>query len=197
MFNIVCVTSRKLCSEPFADRLDRLKNADIVILREKDLNEAEYEALAEKFLETFKDCHAVPVLHSFNKVSEKLNCRNLHMPLYMLKKMSEEERKSYTVLGASCHSAEDAVLAESLGCTYITLGHIFATDCKKGLAPRGTDLLKEVSEKISIPVYAIGGITPENVKEVKSAGAEGCCIMSSAMTSESPYDLFKELKENL
>ena len=86
------------------------------------------------------------------------------------------------MLGASCHSVAEAVEAERLGCTYITAGHIFDTDCKKGVPGRGLSFLQEVCETVRIPVYAIGGVTHENFPEVKRVGAAGVCVMSGLMT---------------
>ena len=85
--------------------------------------------------------------------------------------------------GASCHSVEDALCAYKLGCDYVTAGHVYITDCKKGLAPRGIDFLKKMCESVPIPVYGIGGIDLESDKidEVKQAGAKGACIMSGYM----------------
>lgn len=85
--------------------------------------------------------------------------------------------------GASCHSVEDALCAYKLGCDYITAGHVYITDCKKGLAPRGIDFLKKMCDSVPIPVYGIGGIDLESDKidEVKQAGAKGACIMSGYM----------------
>lgn len=77
---------------------------------------------------------------------------------------------------------EDAVEAQKLGCTYITAGHIFDTDCKKGLPGRGHEFLRNVCRAVTIPVYAIGGITPENAEEIYQDGASGACLMSSLMT---------------
>ena len=167
-----------------------------VILREKDLSEEEYQALAKEVISLCEKYGTTCVLHSFPKAAHRLNCRKLHMPLPGLLEMTKEERSWFQVLGASCHSLEDALKARDAGCTYITLGHIFATDCKKGLQPRGTGLVKTVAEKINIPVYAIGGICAENSMEVKQAGAGGICIMSSAMTCPSPEKLFTELIKN-
>ncbi len=45
-----------------------------------------------------------------------------------------------------------------MGASYLTAGHIYATDCKRGLPPRGLGFLKEVCREVSIPVYGIGGI---------------------------------------
>ena len=89
---------------------------------------------------------------------------------------------------------EDAVLAEKLGCTYITAGHIFDTDCKKGLPGRGLDFLKNVCAGVSVPVYAIGGISPANISKVRETGAAGACVMSGLMVCEDPEDYLQEFK---
>ena len=102
--------------------------------------------------------------------------------------MTQEQKGHFSVIGASCHSVEQAQLAEKLGCTYITIGHIFPTDCKKDLAPRGTDFLKDICKSVSIPVYAIGGINSDNFSLVMNAGANGGCIMSGLMKASNPKD---------
>lgn len=87
----------------------------------------------------------------------------------------------FRVRGTSVHSAEDALWAQEHGATYVTAGHIYPTDCKRGLAARGTQFLERVCRVVSIPVYAIGGITPQRMDEVKKAGAAGACMMSEYM----------------
>ena len=86
-------------------------------------------------------------------------------------------------MGSSVHSIEEAQEAERLGATYITAGHVYATDCKKGLPPRGTEFLSTVCQSVDIPVYGIGGIGLDEIqiREVKACGAEGVCIMSEMM----------------
>lgn len=112
----------------------------------------------------------------------------------VLREMSEKERSAFEIMGASCHSVDEARQAQALGCTYITAGHVFATDCKKGLAPRGTGFLREVCEAVNIPVYGIGGIGAGNIAEVQRAGAKGACVMSGAMTCADPERYVAELR---
>ena len=66
---------------------------------------------------------------------------------------------------------------------YMTAGHIYVTDCKKGLAPRGLGFLKDVCSTVNVPVYAIGGIKfdKKQWEELKQKGASGGCIMSGMM----------------
>lgn len=84
-------------------------------------------------------------------------------------------------IGTSIHSVEDAVFAESHGADYITAGHIFTTDCKKGLPGRGIDWLKSICNAVSIPVYAIGGISDANVSMLYDCNISGYCMMSASM----------------
>lgn len=188
MFKLISVTNRKLACAPFLTQLERVAagGIDAVILREKDLPEEEYKSLAEAALEICNKTKTLCILHTFAAVTEELGAEALHMPLPKLRKMTEEQRSKFTVLGASCHSAEDVREAEALGCTYVTLGHIFATDCKRGVPPKGLGLLEEVCREAKIPVFGIGGISAENAAQVRKAGAAGCCLMSLLMACDAP-----------
>ncbi len=181
--DIICITNRKLCKGDFLKRIETIASAypRAIVLREKDLSEEEYTVLAKKVMHICKK-HEVPcILHSFTKVAMKLNAKAIHMPLPLLRSMTEQEKQYFEIIGASCHSLEDAKEAQRLGCTYITAGHIFLTDCKKGLPGRGLSFLQNICENISIPVYAIGGISNENIDAVRQTGAAGACIMSGFM----------------
>jgi thiamine-phosphate pyrophosphorylase len=205
--------------EVFLDRIRKVAEAGplAIILREKDLPLADYRELAKEVLKICQKVEGSRlIIHNFyeifletgidNKLEPEKKLKGdinlakelsyLHMPLWKLEELYKNQPDEYTRLreklahlGASCHSMEDAKLAEKLGCTYIIAGHIYNTDCKKGLEGRGLSFLRDVVESVTIPVYAIGGITPENVDDVRNAGASGACIMSSSMTCKSPKEL--------
>lgn len=196
MCDILCITNRSLCKEDFLTRTKKIASAKPkgVILREKDLTEKEYKDLATKVIGICNRYNTPCILHNFTKVALELNHPYIHLPLHILENVSAEDRGKFKVLGASCHSADDAVKAEKLGCTYITAGHIFDTDCKKGLPGRGLDFLKNVCESVKIPVYAIGGISKNNISQVKKAGAKGACVMSGVMMCEDVEEYLGEFK---
>ena len=197
MSDIICVTSRSLCSGDFLDQLRRIAKAEprYVILREKDMKEEEYRELAVKAAEIFRGSETVLILHFFYKIAAEISCRAVHLPLHMLHALSDEEKNIFDLIGASCHSVEDAQEAENLGADYITAGHVFATDCKKGLPPRGIEFLRSVCDSVSIPVYAIGGISPDNIDLVRQCGAAGACVMSGFMKCSDPAVFIKEFEE--
>lgn len=193
---VICVTNRSLCHGDFFDRMEKIvrEKPKAVILREKDLTEENYLILAKRVLEICDRHHVQCILHCFVKSAKSLGCKSLHLPLPVLSELSKKDRKSFSTLGASCHSIEDAIKAEKLGCSYIAAGHIFDTDCKKGLPGRGLEFLKRICESVEIPVYAIGGITPEHMTDVYAAGAKGACVMSGLMKCENTHEYFNRYR---
>ena len=196
MCKIICITNRSLCGNDFLSRLEAVAAAhpDAVILREKDLSEAEYLRLAQQ-AKAICEKHQTPlILHSFSNAAKALSHKAIHLPMPVLRTLSAEERSYFSVLGASCHSVEEAKEAEQFGCTYITAGNIFETDCKKGLPGKGVEFLREICESVNIDVYALGGISARNIAEVMRSGADGACIMSGFMKAENPKKLMEELR---
>ena len=193
MSDLICITNRKLCSNNFSDQIEMIASAHpkAIVLREKDLSEKEYEQLARQVMQICQKHGTQCILHSFSNVATALGATAVHMPLPLLQKMTPQEKSHFQIIGASCHSLEEAkegldfdtVLkeAQDLGCTYITAGHIFLTDCKKGLPGRGLPFLEEICKTVRIPVYAIGGISSQNIESVRKTGAAGACIMSGFM----------------
>ncbi|MBR5559313.1 MAG: thiamine phosphate synthase [Oscillospiraceae bacterium] len=197
MSDILCVTNRKLCREDFLARIQQIAvcHPAGIILREKDMQLEDYKELAVT-VKTICGRYGVRcILHSFPDVAISLQADAIHLPLHLLRAMPREQKAHFKVLGASCHSVQDALEAQALGCTYITAGHVFETDCKKGLPGRGLDFLRNVCAAVDIPVYGIGGIDAANIALVRNAGAKGACLMSSLMQSDDVPGLLKSMEE--
>lgn len=188
---LICVTNRHLFDDienaggqpSFLARLEQIAAAHPagIVLREKDMEEGAYEALARE-VQAICRRHQVPfIAHTFIGVAAQLDPDALHLPLPLLRRLRESGAALPAHLGTSCHSLEDVREAERLGCSYLIAGHIYATTCKPGLPPRGLAFLREVTAATELPVYAIGGITPARLAEVCAAGAAGGCAMSSLM----------------
>ena len=182
---VLAISNRSLCERPFLEQIERVckLRPDALVLREKDLSPQEYKELAEQVLEICGEYQVPCILHSFWKEALELGCNQIHLPLYLLRGLDPEAKKKFRVIGTSIHAVEEAVEAQSLGATYLTAGHIYTTDCKKGLAPRGLEFLRQVCESVELPVFAIGGIKfdPEQWQEIREAKAVGGCIMSGMM----------------
>lgn len=195
MFDIIAVTNRKLCKDDFLLRIKKIANSGVskIILREKDLSPYEYLKLAEKCRSICENTQAQLIVHSFWKELSEAGFNKIHMPLPLLEENPEIGQRA-ELLGVSVHSKEQAEKALALGADYLTAGHIFTTDCKKGVPPRGLDFLKEICDLSPVPVYAIGGINGENAPLAAEKGAKGVCVMSGLMECENPYEYVKAFK---
>ena len=180
MSMLFVITSSKSCKEDFLTRIKRIASAnpDRIILREKHLSQDDLLKLAIKCKEI---CDKYSVAFSVNsniEVARKVNT-DIHLP-YKLFVKNNENIKDFSTIGVSVHSISEAETAEMLGASYLIAGHIFATDCKKGLKPRGLEYLSDISKAVKIPVLGIGGISLERLSSVLQTGAAGACVMRPA-----------------
>ena len=194
------ITNRKLCENENLERqIEKifsayekkiiLKNFEIVTLtlREKDLDKNEYLNLVEKIYPICKKHKINLILHqNYNlNLDDRYMIKGLHLSYEIFKSLNKNIRegliKKYKRIGVSIHSLEEAREVENLGASYIVVGHIFETDCKKGLEPRGLKFVEELSSILTIPIFAIGGIDEKNSQSVIDSGAFSVCMMSSLM----------------
>lgn len=198
---ITVITNRLLLSseENFLNQMEKIAKggADTIILREKNISEEEYTKIAKKISLI---CHKYPntALTANKYINAAKNCeiRKIQLSFTDFIKYSKLKmlQNDFDSTGVSIHSPTEAVEAEKNGADYIIAGHIFETDCKKGVPHRGINFLKNICDSVKIPVYAIGGITPKNIAEIKKTSAKGVCIMSSAMLVRYPEILIQNLK---
>ncbi|MCT4621254.1 MAG: thiamine phosphate synthase [Marinisporobacter sp.] len=164
---------------------------DRVILREKDLIYDELLPIAQETRKITKENNASLIINRNLEVAKAVDADGFHIGFHDLITAKPDWQG---LLGVSIHSLEEAVLAEKNGADYLLASHVYATDCKKGLAPRGISFIKEIKKYVNIPVIALGGIKLENVGEVLSTGVDGIAVMSAIMASESPYTAVKKFK---
>ena len=87
------------------------------------------------------------------------------------------------LLGLSSHAPEQAVRAVQAGANYIAIGPVFATGTKPAAQPVTLKYVRWAAANLSLPWFAIGGITLENVDEVLAAGARRICVVSAILNA--------------
>ncbi|MGH0431577.1 thiazole tautomerase TenI [Bacillus hominis] len=110
---------------------------------------------------------------------------------------SVKEKFSYLHVGYSVHSLDEAIVAFKNGADSLVYGHVFPTTCKKDVPARGLEEIAHMARCLSIPITAIGGITPENTGDVLANGVSGIAVMSGIISSENPYSRAKSYKESI
>jgi thiamine-phosphate diphosphorylase len=93
------------------------------------------------------------------------------------------------LIGRSIHDSDGARRAEREGANYLLAGHVFATPSKPGLPGRGLEWLAGVTQAVSIPVIALGGINIERVPEVLAAGAYGVAMGRELLHADNPTEI--------
>ena len=194
------ISNRKLCeNENLEKQIEKifsayekkiiLENFEIVALtlREKDLNKNEYLKLIEEIYPICQKYKINLILHQNYDLNldEKYDIEGIHLSYSIFKSLNQNIKteliKKYKRIGVSIHSLDEAKEVENLGASYVVAGHIFKTDCKKGLEPRGLKFIEDLSSALTIPIFAIGGIDEKNSLSVIDSGAFSICMMSTLM----------------
>ena len=188
---LLFITNKQLCKCDYFKLLARASTLNNVriILREKTLTDDGYLDLAQKAIDICgKD---KIILNSKISVAEKLKFPSLQLSFPDFVKLPTKSRQNFTEIGVSVHSFEEARTAQQLGADFVIAGHIFPTNCKPDLPPRGISFLKEVREAFNGKLYAIGGINPQNSLFCKQTSADGVCVMSGFMQAENVFDYYE------
>ena len=164
-------------------------------LREKDLSGKELFSLAEK-IKTLCARHGASLFIN-DRIdialavdAEGVQLGSGSMPIDAARQLVGDTK----LIGASTHSAEEALAAERAGADFVLFGPVYFTPSKAAYGnPQGLERLQEAVEKISLPVYAIGGVKAENVPAIKKTGARGAALISAVMSAEEPAAAMKEL----
>lgn len=190
------ITNRKIVKKQYIDVIkDAINNGvDAIILREKDLTYEELYIIASKIKSLIKDKNILLIVNNDINVAKTIKTDGYHIGY---EKFINEKPKFKGLIGVSVHNLEEAILAEKEGADYLLISHIFKTDCKKDLTPKGIKFIEEVKENVEVPVIALGGINLDNVNEVINAGADGVAVMSLIMASDTPDVITRKMKSKL
>ena len=171
----------------------------IVQYRDKEKSSKELVLEASKLAKLCKEQNALFLVNDRLDIAQAVNADGVHlgqndMPLTVARKILGSEK----VIGITAHNLEETLQAEKDGADYVCVSPIFHTDTKKDAGePAGIGLVKEVKQKVKIPVAAIGGINLENVKQVIGAGADAVCVISAIVCSENVEKAAKEIIEEI
>ena len=174
--------------------------ATFLQIREKDLAQDAFEAEAER-LKTLCAQHGVPfVVNDSVEIALQCDADGVHVGQSDIK--GRDIRAMIgpdKILGISAGTVEEAVAAEKAGADYIGVGAIFTTSTKKNARSMTMEQLKEIVSSVSIPVVAIGGISAENILQLRGSGVDGVAVVSAIFAAEDPgkatADLLKLAEE--
>ena len=165
-------------------------------LREKNLSE---QAFLEEAKEIQKLCreYKVPFIINDNvDLACVLRCRWCCNPesqeyqIQTMKVLGEDK-----IIGVSAHSVEEALRAEKCGATYLGSGAVFGSGTKKDVGTLDHEVLKEICAAVQIPVVAIGGVSRDNILQLKGTGIDGVAVISAIFAQKDIRAAAQELRK--
>ena len=177
-----------VCEEVLAN------GATFLQIREKDLDVACFEAEAEN-LKALCARYGVPyVVNDSVEIALAIDADGVHVGQSDIRGRDIRKLIGHDkILGISAGTVEEAVAAEAAGADYIGVGAVFGTSTKKNARNLTVEKLREITNAVSIPVVAIGGINRQNLMNLKDSGVDGIAVVSAIFAAEDPGKATREL----
>ena len=168
----------------------------MVQLREKNPAGDEFIAEAIAIRNLCHRYHVPFIINDYIDVALKSGADGVHVgiedvPVSEIRKRVPKE----FIIGATAKTAEQAAAAEKAGADYLGVGAVFPSPTKKNAVRITTEQLKEICSSVSIPAVAIGGISLNNIMELKGGGMNGIAAVSAIFAAEDIEKATRELKE--
>lgn len=170
--------------------------ATFVQLREKNMDRESFLAEAKAIQKLCKEYHVPFVIDDEVSIAVEIDADGIHVGQSDMK--ANDVRSligSNKILGVSVQTVEQAVEAEKNGADYLGVGAVFPTGSKEDAVDVSHETLKAICDAVSIPVIAIGGITKDNVCELKGSGICGIAVISAIFGQKDIKEATSYLKE--
>ena len=196
---LYAVTDRKwLDGESLDEQVEKSLKGGVtcVQLREKHLKEEEFYKEAVRIKELCRRYSCPFIINDNVGVAVKVGADGIHvgqedMDAGCVREIIGEDK----ILGVSAQTVEQAIKAEKMGADYLGVGAVFATNSKDDAVAVDKKTLKAICEAVSIPVIAIGGISKDNIMELKGSGIVGIAVISAIYGQKNIEEATKELKK--
>jgi thiamine-phosphate pyrophosphorylase len=171
---------------------------DIVQLRMKDASDCAVVDVGRRFARAAAQHGALFILNDRPDLVETVGADGVHVgqddvAVADARALVGSER----LLGLSTHSPSQVEAAARVDVDYIGVGPVHATPTKPGRPAVGLELVRYAALHATVPFFAIGGISPANVVDVRQAGAERIAVVRALTEAADPARVARELREVL
>lgn len=170
--------------------------ADVIQLRDKTCGCLELHKVARALRSITKKTGTIFIVNDCLDVAIACSADGVHLGQDDIRiDVARQIAPPGFIIGVSVGSVDEALKAEREGADYIAISPLFSTSSKNNAGPgHGLDRLREIRRNVTIPIIAIGGIKPGNVREVIAAGADGVAVISAVVGSKDISAAARELK---
>ncbi|HEV8543556.1 MAG TPA: thiamine phosphate synthase [Verrucomicrobiae bacterium] len=179
--------------------------ADLIQLRAKDWDRERIESAARSILPITRDHGVRLVINDHLEVALRVGADVCHLGqedffdagYNHVAELLQKQDASNLQIGLSTHAPEQAERAIRAGASYVAIGPVFPTGTKPRAKAVTLEYVRWAARNVSIPWFAIGGITLENVSQVIAAGAQGICVVSAILNSKDVAQTCRLFREAL
>ena len=153
--------------------------ATMVQIREKELDEADFEDEAREIQKLCRKYQVPMIINDNVALAKRVDADGVHIGQSdMEMKNARELLGEDKIIGVTAKTIAQAKAAEAAGADYLGSGAVFGSSTKLDAKPMEHALFQEICESVAIPVVAIGGITADNVMQLKGRGMAGVAVVS-------------------
>lgn len=166
-----------------------------VQLREKNLDDTAFQQEAKEIKELCARFHVPFVINDNVDIAAEIDADGVHVGQSDME--AGDVRKKLgpdKIIGVSAQTVEQALRAQAHGADYLGVGAVFPTGSKADAVEVSHDTVREICRAVDIPVIAIGGITRENVIELKGTGICGIAVISAIFGQQDIEEAARTLK---
>lgn len=168
--------------------------ATMIQIREKDLNEKDFLLEAEELLALCRSYNVPFIVNDNVELAVKIGADGVHVGQ---SDMNARDVRALIgndkILGVSTQTVEQALFAQECGADYLGVGAVFPTGSKDDAEVLDRKTLMDICKAVSIPVVAIGGITKDNIRELKGTGIAGISVISAIFAQKDIQNATAEL----
>lgn len=200
---LYCVIDRKVCADKWSDFegfILKIKKTGIDLIQYRDKESKKITVLenARLISKILSGSKTLFILNDYLDIAKISGCDGIHLgqddvTLETARRIVGIDK----IIGVSCHSLKQAKDAAAGGADYISIGPVFKTSTKPQYRPVGLSIIKELSSKIKIPLFVIGGINANNIKRVVSYGAQRVAVCRAICQAKNPDKIIKIIKTDL
>lgn len=170
--------------------------ARMIQLRAKQLSGEDFREVAEELVPLANSAGAQVFINTRAAIAHELGVAGIHRPARG--PAVAELKEGGLRVGVSTHSLGEALAAEKEGADFVTFSPIFESASKPGCGPAlGLERLGDLCATLSIPVYALAGVTPENAQDCREVGAFGVAVMGGILSAQDPSEATRRYLEIL
>lgn len=143
-----------------------------VQLRARTLAGPAWEELARKAVARCRQVGVDVLINGDIALAQALET-GVHLRAAQLPALAERPLPAGLPVAASCHDVDELRQAQALGCDFALLGTLKTSPSHPGRPPLGWEGFATLREAVSLPIYAIGGLSPDDLDQARQHGAQG------------------------